>query len=166
MKNIILFIISLCFSHIINAQVSIGRSVSPSNLYIRGIKVEYFDFLETTTSYFIVPESLDFEATKKVISDVWTYNDIVFITAEDYDEQSLIQKGNTIIRIHDTGYILEREKHGITRTVNSWFAYKFELISYLDVKVTKKGKKKPDILELADVIFTQSMHHRYQMQPT
>jgi|GEM_PF-4198089 len=148
------------------AQVSIGRSVSPTNLYIRGIHEKYFDFLENTTSYFIVPESLNFEATKNIITDVWTYNDIVFISAEDYDEYSLMEKGNTIIRIHDTGYSMQRQEQGrTTRTVSSWFAYKFELIAYYDVIVNKKGKKKPDVLKLADVCFTQSMHHRYRMQP-
>lgn len=166
MTKVSVFIVLFFMIFSVNAQVSIGRSVSPTNLYIRGIHEKYFDFLETTTSYLIVPESLDFEITKEIISDVWTYNDIVFVPAEDYDEQSLMQKGNTIIRIHDTGYKLERKEEGnTTRTVNAWFAYKFELISYYEVTVNKKGKKKPDILKLADICFTQSMHHRYKMQP-
>lgn len=167
MTKVSLFTVLFFIIFSATAQVSIGRSVSPTNLYIRGIHEKYFDFLETSTSYLIVPESLDFESTKSIISDVWTYNDIVFVAAEDYDEDRLMEKGNAIIRIHDTGYSMQREQHGrATRTVNSWFAYKFELIAYYDVTVNKKGKKNPDVLKLADICFTQSMHHRYKMQPT
>lgn len=165
MTKVSLFAVLFFLMFNVNAQVSIGRSVSPTNLYIRDIHEKYFDFLENTTSYLIVPESLDFEATKDIITDIWTYNHIVFVSAEDYDEDSLIKKGNAIIKIHDTGYKITREKHGRpSRTVNSWFAYKFELIAYYNVTVNKKGKKNPDILKLADICFTQSMHHRYKMQ--
>ncbi len=95
-----------------NAQVSIGRTVSPTNLYIRDIDEKYFGFLDKTTTYFIVPETLDFQDTKKMISEVWTYNPIVFVLSADYDEDNLMEKGNTIIRIHDIGYAMEREKNG------------------------------------------------------
>ncbi len=40
------------------------------------------------------------------------------------------------------------------------------MISYYDVEVNKKGKKNPEILKLAEVFFTQSIHSRYKMQPT
>ena len=166
MKKALILICLFYFSFETVAQVSIGRSVSPTNLYIRNIDDKYFDFLETTKTYFIVPSSLDFDTTKKIINDVWTYNDIEYISEEDYDELALMEKGNTIIRIHDTGYNMVRQGDGRPdRTVNSWFAYKFELISYYNVELNKKGKKNPDILKLADVIFTESMHNRFERHP-
>ncbi|MEZ4802571.1 MAG: hypothetical protein R2797_07330 [Gelidibacter sp.] len=165
MKKIILWCLLITYVSL-EAQVSIGRTVSPTNLYIRDIDDKYFDFLDQTITYFVVPESLDYEATKKIISDVWTYNKINFIAETDYDENNLMEKGNTIIRIHDKGYQMVRDRNGYKTTVNSWFAYKFELISYYNVEVKKKGKKDPDILKLAEVFFTQSMHNRYEMQPS
>lgn len=165
MKNLIFLIGCICLTQATIAQVSIGRSVSPTNLYIRDIDDKYFDFLETTTTYFIVPKSLDFETSKKVISEVWTYNDINFLSSEDYDQLALMQKGNTIIRIHDKGYEMVRQGGGRpSRTVNSWFAHKFELISYYNVEVNKKGKKNPDILKIADILFTESLLHRLKRQ--
>ena len=165
MKKVLLFSITILLSFSCLAQVNIGRSVQPTNLYIRNIEDSHFDALENSTTHFIVPASLDFETTKQIITDVWTYNSIVFIPSENYVEDDLMIKGNTVIRIHDTGYSMEREHNGQTRTVGTWFAYKFELIHYENVTVNKKGKIKPETLELADVIFTPSMRYRYEMQP-
>lgn len=165
MKKILPMAITVFLSYSTLAQVNIGRSVQPTNLYIRDIDDVHFDALENSTTYFIVPETLDFADIKQIMTDLWTYNNIVFIPSEDYVKEDLIKKGNTIIRIHDTGFKLEREKYGQNRTVGTWFAYKFELIYYEDVTVNKKGKIKPQTLELADIIFTPSMRFRYEMQP-
>lgn len=164
-KILVLFCVLYCLPNL-EAQVNIGRSVSPTNLYIRNIKDEHWNLLENSTMYFVVPESLDFEATKKIISEIWTYNTLNFIHGEDYEPQAYMAKGNSVIAIHDTGYGMTKSEPGRPdRVVSTWFAYKFGLILYLDVSVNKKGEKKPDDLELADVIFTPSMRLRYEMLP-
>lgn len=142
------------------AQVSIGSSVSPTNLYVTKIKESEFDYLKNTTTYFIVPKVLDYDKIKDLISSIWTFNDMVFIPQEDYNEDVYMVANNSIIKIDETRYSLQKSSTG--STVNSWFAYKFEMISYPSVRITKKGKKDEEIFRVADIFFTESLLKKYK----
>ncbi|TYB78571.1 hypothetical protein [Bizionia myxarmorum] len=166
MKTSFLLFIGLLLSNLSSAQVSIGSSVSPTNLYVSKIKEAEFDYLKTTKTYFIVPNELDFEKTKNLISDIWTFNDIEFVAQENYIEDDYVLENNTIIRIHDENYALVKRQLGKNdKTVGMWFVKKFELISYPSVKINKKGEKNLEIYEFADVFFTQSILNRFQNSP-
>lgn len=166
MKNSIFLLIGFFLFNTSIAQVSVGCSVSPTNLYVTKIKDSEFDYLKNTTTSFIVPEQLDFEKTKNLISSIWTFNDIIFIPHDEYNEDDYVIAENTIIRIHNDSYSLEKTTLGKgTRTINSWYVLKFEMISYPSVRINKKGKKDEEIFRVADVFFTQSILNRYKNSP-
>jgi len=166
MKKHLLLFLSLFFFNTVISQVSVGCSVSPTNLYVSKIKDSEFDYLKNTTTYFVVPKALDYDKSKNLISSIWTFNDIVFIPQDEYNEDDYMVAKNTIIRIHNDSYSLEKTTLGKgTRTINSWYVLKFEMISYPSVRINKKGKKDEEIFRVADVFFTQSILNRYKNSP-
>lgn len=167
MKINVLLLIGFLLYNVSTAQVSIGSSVSPTNLYVSKIKDTEFDYLKKTKTYFVVPNELDFEKTKNLITSIWTFNPIEFIAQDDYNENDYVVENNTIIRIHDKNYSMTKTTIGKgSRTIGNWFVNKFELISYPSVRIKKNGKKDPEIHQFADVFFTQSILSRYKNHPS
>ncbi|MGJ8593892.1 MAG: hypothetical protein ACSHXF_15190 [Aquaticitalea sp.] len=166
MKKIVFLAFALITSALINAQVSVGRTVSPTNLYINEIKEEHFDGLEKSTFFFVIPESLSFDDTKNEISKVWTYSKIEFVPEKDYKKEDYFKPYQSIIIPHSEVYTL---KKGISkmdsRVVNEWYAFRFQMISYLDSEIEKDGDLSITTIHPAEIFFTQSIRHRYEMTP-
>ncbi len=165
MKKIITFILFTCitFSY---AQINIGKSKSPINLYVSTHKNEVFDNLKKTKTVFVVPSSLDVENFKNLISEVWTFNEFIFVNEQSYNEEleKYLSTDNSIIRLIDSGYTKSKTGGFMgpqTRTVAEYIVFKFMMLSdFKNVKKNKKGNLKYDYLNIAEIFFTPNIRLR------
>ncbi len=158
------------------AQINIGKSRSPINLWVASHKQETFDKLKNIETVFLVPNSiLDREALKAAIKEVWTFNKITFVDEEVSDEESenfdpfnnlsdkYVSSDYMVIRLIDnvysksiTGGIMGPQ----TRTVGAYISFKFKASIFENIKEGKKGKLKFDDVSIAEIFFTPNIRLR------
>ncbi len=148
------------------AQINIGKSKSPINLYVSKHKQAVFDNLKKTKTVFVVPTQLNAEEYKAVIKEVWDFNEVVFVDQETYNNEGekYISSDNSILRLVDNGYTKEKTGGVMgpgTRTVGEYIVFKFMMISdFQNIKKNKKGKLKYDALNIAEIFFTPNIRMR------
>ncbi|MEW7291660.1 hypothetical protein [Aquimarina sp. 2304DJ70-9] len=165
MRKIIILISLICITNSY-AQINIGKSKSPINLYVSKHKQGVFDDLKKTKTIFVVPTLLDTDEFKSIIKEVWTFNEFVFVDQETYDEkgEEYVSAENSIVRLVDNGY--QKQKTGGamgpgTRTVAEYIVFKFMMLSnFENIKKNKKGKLKYDALNIAEMFFTPNIRYR------
>ncbi|KZS41927.1 hypothetical protein AWE51_00340 [Aquimarina aggregata] len=165
MKNIIIAVLLACIgtSH---AQINIGKSKSPINLYVSKHKQGVFDKVKSAKTLFVVPKVVDAEKFKALISEVWNFNETLFVDQDTFKEnlEKYISQGNSIIQLIDNGYT-KQKTGGVmgpgTRTVGEYIVFKFMMTSnYENIKKGKKGKLKYDYLNVAEIFFTPNIRYR------
>ena len=163
MKKTILLIICLLSVLSIYSQVNIGRKRGLGNLYVVEHNDKLYDNIRKTTTHFVVPDSLDFNETKKVIEEIWTFNTIKFIPEIDYKKSELISTDNSIIKFQDKNYIKTKQTIGLDdeRIVGTIDLYKFQMFYYKEVSKKNKGKIKKEIGQIAEIIFTPNNYYRF-----
>ncbi|WP_179335018.1 hypothetical protein [Winogradskyella costae] len=163
MKKTILLITCLLSIFSVYSQVNIGRKRGLGNLYVVEHKDKLFDIVKKTTTYFVVPDSLDFDETKKTIEEIWTFNSIKFISEADYQNDKLISTDNSIIKFQDQNYIKTKETMGANdkRIVGAIDLYKFQMFYYENVSKKNNGKIKSEIGQIAEIIFTPEIYYRF-----
>ncbi|WP_308994033.1 hypothetical protein QLS71_017635 [Mariniflexile litorale] len=163
MKKTILLITCLLSIFSIYSQVNIGRKRGLGNLYVVEHNDKLYDIIKKTTTYFVVPDSLDFNETKKTIEEIWTFNSIKFISEVDYQKGELISTDNSIIKFQDKNYIKTKETIGRNdeRIVGTIDLYKFQMFYYEEVSKKNNGKIKKEIGQIAEIIFTPDNYYRF-----
>lgn len=158
------------------AQVNIGRSKSPINLYVSDHKQETFDKLKNIETVFIVPNSLlNKEELKTKIKEIWTFNKITFVDENLSDEESknldplnnLVHKyvspNYMVIRLIDNVYsksITGGMMGPHTRKVGAYIVFKFKASIFEKIKEDKKGNLKYDDVTVAEIFFTPNIRLR------
>ncbi len=167
MRQIIILLLLSCVTTFgCYAQVNVGKSKSPINLYVSKHKKGVFDNLKKTKTVFVIPSLLDAEKFKSLITEIWTFNEFSFVDQETYTNSSetYISSDNSIIRLVDNGY--QKQKSGgfmgpQTRTVAEYIVFKFMMLSnFENIKKNKKGKLKYDALNIAELFFTPNIRYR------
>ena len=154
-----LFILPLYFLSFSNlfSHVNIGKSKSPINLYVSEYDKEVFDKLKLTTTYFVVPDDLKLSVSEveKVISEVWIFNEIKFISENEYlDNKSKYHIiNNSLIRLIDNAYVKEEQMTG--KVKGERIVYK---IALFDFELNKKSKIISNII--AEIFFTPNIRYR------
>jgi len=158
MKHLFIFIICCLTISKSFAQLNIGKSVSPINLYVSNHKQEVFDNLKKTTTYFIVPEQMDFNKIENTIKDVWTFSDIKFISENEFDENQKNYQStqNSFIKLINRAYSKQK---GIV-TVAEYISFKFMFYSIASIKKKKNNELKIKYLNIAEIFFTPSISFR------
>ncbi len=166
MKKLIL-LSQLLFISFAMAQINVGKSKSPINLYVSKHKKGVFDKVKETKTVLVVPKSLDAEKFKAIITDLWTFNEVIFVNQETYDKTSenYITPDYSIISLIDHGYEKQRIEGVMgpasTRTVADYIVFKFRMLSdFQNIKKTKKGKLKYDAITIAELFFTPNIRYR------
>lgn len=170
-----ILVLFLCVSNAF-AQVNIGKSRSPINLWVSSHKQQTFDKLKDIETVFIVPNSIsNKEALKSAIKEIWTINEITFIEQETYDEEpdnldplkkmstEYISPDYMVIRLIDNVY--SKTKSGgfmgpQTRTVGAYISFKFRASIFENIKEDKKGNLKYDDISVAEIFFTPNIKLR------
>ncbi|MEE9363824.1 MAG: hypothetical protein V3U92_14580 [Cellulophaga sp.] len=172
-KYVVLFFLLNSFG--VFAQVNIGKSKSPLNLYVSAHKQETFDKLKNIETIFVVPNSvLDKEKLKEAIKEVWTFNKITFVEEELSDEEpkkydplnsikQYILPNKMVIWLVDNVY--SKQKFGgiggpNIRTVGAYISFKFKAVIFENIKKNKKGKLKYDNVTIAEIFFTPNIRLR------
>ena len=168
MKKTIL--LAFCFLSIIKlySQVNIGQSRSAHNTYMVSLKKNQFDLVKNSTTYFIVPNELNYEEVQKNIEPIWTLNKIVFVQQDEYEtnENDFVSTGNSVIRlIKSDGAIFTNFQSVSNNLERSKFNklglnFKFVMFYYIKVENDKKGEIKKDSLRVAEIYFTPSIKYR------
>ncbi|MFD1014866.1 hypothetical protein [Winogradskyella rapida] len=163
MKKTILLVTCLLSIFSVYSQVNIGRKRGLGNLYVVEHKDKLYDVIGKTTTYFVVPETLDFDETKKTIEEIWTFNTIKFISEKDYESGDFIATDNSIIKFQDKNYIKTKETMGLNdkRMVGVVDLYKFQMFYFKEVTKKNNGKIKKDIGQIAEIIFTPNTYYRF-----
>ncbi|WP_298474506.1 hypothetical protein [uncultured Maribacter sp.] len=157
------------------AQVNIGKSRSPQNLYVSEHKQETFDRIKKMETIFFIPNSIIHnEELKTQIKKVWTFNEITFveeIKTDDSEElydflTSYISEDKMLIRLIDnvyskskTGGIMGPEK----RTVGFTISFKFKAFVFDNITKNKKGDLKFDETTIAEMFFTPNIRLRQDL---
>ena len=68
-----LLLLVLCLFSMIKSysQVNIGKSKSPFNLYVSSLTEKEFKIAKNATTYFVVPNQLNYEDVKKHINEIY-----------------------------------------------------------------------------------------------
>ena len=158
------------------AQVNIGKSKSPFNLYVSDHKQATFDKLKNIETIFVVPNSLlNKEELKTKIEELWTFNKITFVEEELSDDESknldplnsivhkYVSPNYMVIRLIDNVY--SKSKTGgmmgpQTRRVGAYIVFKFKASIFEKIKEDKKGKLKYDEVTVAEIFFTPNIRLR------
>ncbi len=176
MKFKTLFILSSFIGITTFAQVNIGKSKSPINLYVSAHKQETFDKLKNIKTIFVVPNStLDKEELKAAINEIWTLNEITFVEEELNEEETekynpynnlsekYISPTNMVIRLIDNVYS-KSKTGGIMgpqmRKIGAYISFKFKVSIFENIKEGKKGKLKFDDITIAEIFFTPNIRLR------
>ncbi len=165
MKKLIL-ISQLLYISFATAQLNVGKSKSPINLYVSKHKTAVFDNLKQTKTVFVVPELLDAAQFKSIITNLWTFNEVLFVDQKTYNDhlEKYILPEYSIISLINNGY--EKQKTGgfmgpQTRTVADFIVFKFMMLSdFQKIKKNKKGELKYDATNIAEVFFTPNIRYR------
>lgn len=161
MKKLLLV---FCFLSIIKSysQVNIGQSKSPFNTYMISLKKSEFDLVKKSTTYFIVPNELNYEEVKKNIQEIWTLNKIVFVSQDEYekDEYNYVMAGNSIIRFINSGGAFGGKTNPNSNFGKVGTNFKLVMFHYLKVEKNKKGKIEKDLFRVAEIYFTLSIKSR------
>lgn len=78
-------------------QINVGKSKSWANIYVTELKQNVFDEIKNSKTIFVIPNELDENGFKKIINDVWTINDIVFVTEDNFEDNKFSK--NVIIKL-------------------------------------------------------------------
>lgn len=156
----------------IYAQVNIGKSRSPINLYVSDHKQETFDKIKKMKTIFLIPNTIiDKEELKKQIKKTWTFNEITFIEEIDTEvpeklrdfqlshiatDVLLIRLVNNLYTKSKTGGIMGPEK----RIVGNYISFKFQAFISENIKKNKKGELKFDATTIAEMFFTPNIRLR------
>ena len=84
MKYLLIFILYCFLTPNTYSQLNVGKSVSPTNLYVSSHNQKVFDSLKNTTTYFIVPDELDIKQIENTIKSIWDFTNIKFIYDAEY----------------------------------------------------------------------------------
>jgi len=176
MKSKLSLLIGLLIGATSIAQVNIGKSRSPINLWVSSHKQETFDKLKEMKTIFIVPNSvLNKDELRETIKGLWTLNEITFVEEEEIEEESkkfnpynnlsdeFVTPDNLVIRLIDNVY--SKSKTGgmmgaSTRRVGAYISFKFKASIFENIKEGKKGKLKFDDISIAEIFFTPNIRLR------
>ena len=154
-----LFILPLYFLSFSSlfSQVSIGKSKSPINLYVSDYDKEVFDKLKLTTTYFVVPDDLKLSVSEveKVISEVWVFNEIKFISEDEYinNKNKYHITSNSLIYLINNSYVKKEQHTG--KVKGERIVYKLVLF---DFELNKKSEISSNII--AEIFFTPNIRFR------
>lgn len=173
MKKTILIVFSFLSIIKLYSQVNIGQSRSLHNTYMISLKESQFDLVKNSTTYFIVPNQLNYEEIQKNIQQIWSLNEITFVSQDEYEENKYeyVSAGNSVIRIVKGDGV-----HGIERTKTTNFGtpaqrtstqiiklglnFKFAMFYYQNVEKNKKDEIKIKSFRVAEIYFTPSIKYR------
>ncbi len=154
------------------AQVNIGKSKSPINLYVSHHKQDVFDRVRNMETIFFIPNSIiDKEELKKEIKSIWSFNQISFVDEIETDDEverynffkPYFSENKMIISLIDNIYS-KTKTGGVmgtgTRTVGGYISFKFRVSVFENIKKNKKGELNFDERNIAEVIFTPNIRLR------
>ncbi|WP_158848137.1 hypothetical protein [Algibacter sp. L1A34] len=111
-------------------QVNIGISKSWANIYVSELKQDVFDEIKNSKTIFVIPNELDENSFKQIINNVWTINDIEFISEDNFDYNKFSK--NVIIKLINK----EGRKDKVTfdsavpdKTVKEYIIFNFSLFT-------------------------------------
>jgi hypothetical protein len=147
------------------AQLNIGKSRSPINLWVSEHKQSVFDHLKKTKTIFVLPPNLERNEIEPIIKDVWDFNEVIFVEDSVYEDkqESYISSENLIVKLIDNVY--SKSKTGgvmgpETRTVGAYISFKFVAFTFDKIKTSKKGKLDYDTINIAEIFFTPNIRLR------
>ncbi len=162
MKKSILLV--FCFLLIIESysQVNIGQSKSALNSYMISLKKNQFELVKNSTTYFIVPNELNYEEVQKNIQEIWTLNKIEFVSQDEFEknEYNYVKGGNSIIQFIKSDGAIGGNYRPDSQFGKVGLNYKFVMLHYLDVQKDKKDEIKIDSFRVAEIYFTPSIKYR------
>ncbi len=168
MKKTIL--LAFCFLSIIKlySQVNIGQSRSAHNTYMISLKKSQFDLVKNSTTYFIVPNELNYNEIQKNIQEIWSLNKIVFIPQDEYekDAYNFVSTGNSVIRLIKSNGAISTDirstrNNGAPSEFNELgLNFKFVMFHYIKVEKDKKDEITKDSFRVAEIYFTPSIKYR------
>ncbi len=156
MKKIFSLIIIFCSFYASTAQVNIGKSRTPTNLYVVEHNDKKFNFFESTNTVFIVPDVLDLTILETHIKSIWTYNEIVFINQEEYDTNKANYFKDNLMLIFMENVSYQKVEVGTAKTGATFMNATMYVHAYTDIEKNKKGKYKYDSENVAELVFTLS----------
>lgn len=173
MKRIILIVFSFLSIIKLYSQINIGQSRSLHNTYMIDLKESQFDLVKNSTTYFIVPNQLNYEEVQKNIQQIWTLNEITFVSQDEYEKNKYeyVSAGNSVIRIvkGDGVHAIERTKttdfampteRTSTQIIKLGLNFKFAMFYYENVEKNKKDEIQIKSFRVAEVYFTPSIKYR------
>ncbi|WP_203257674.1 hypothetical protein [Hyunsoonleella ulvae] len=156
MKKLVFFFLVVISGLKSSSQVNIGHSTSPINLYVKEHDKKVFNDLKKTITYFVIPDNFDLklDQVKNVISEIWTFNKIEFVTEKEYDKKRdfFYSVDKSIIKLINNNY-LNKEKFTVREDIKAvYIEFKLALINHV---IGKKGELYPKTI--AEIFFTPNI---------
>ncbi|WP_281991379.1 hypothetical protein [Aquimarina aggregata] len=171
MKFFLITVLLACISSSY-AQINIGKSKSPINLYVSKHKQRVFDKVKGTETVFLIPKELNevnSEKFKDIVQNVWTFNNPIFITEKQYEEskESYITTNNSIVSLVNNGFLLQKIlgdrsiKYVEAGEHATYVVYKFMMTSdFKKIRKDKKDRLRYDFTNIGEIFFTPSIKYR------
>ena len=172
MKKKLLLSFLLLMSIQLSSQVSIGNIESRSNKYVpyaENHDVNDFKLLKKTTCYFVVPSGMDFEKFRSLLADIWTFNELKFITTDEFfeNQKKYVGLGKSVIRYCSGSIIYDEYGYGTYRDFdlveNGLLTSKFALYFCKKEEASKDGKVKRSMINFSEIFFTQNIKLRHKV---